>query len=159
MREVPGSTPGQARRSTSAKATQPRMAARIFQKQDEQIRPINSSSKNLIISNKESPVGKTMHPCIVVLFPPKAPPNTYAVYRIKIENDVEICQINTCVCISTACWSSGMILTSGARGPGFNSRTGPALSQMIGWMATLPFCPQSTHIGSKKFEKTKMDQV
>ena len=26
---------------------------------------------------------------------------------------------------SRACWSSGMILASGARGPGFNSRTGP----------------------------------
>ena len=24
-----------------------------------------------------------------------------------------------------ACWSSGMIFTSGARGPGFDSRTGP----------------------------------
>ena len=36
-----------------------------------------------------------------------------------------ICYITVRYQVQLACWSSGMILASGARGPGFNSRTGP----------------------------------
>ncbi len=39
------------------------------------------------------------------------------------------CEPSFCICQSQehpmACWSRGMVLTSGARGPGFKSRTSP----------------------------------
>ena len=39
-----------------------------------------------------------------------------------------------------ACWSSGMIRASGARGPGFDSRTGPILKNIkIGSMVECRF--------------------
>ena len=43
------------------------------------------------------------------------------------KNQLSLCDCGSFVQSETAmaCWSSGMIRASGARGPGFDSRTGP----------------------------------
>ena len=51
-----------------------------------------------------------------------------------------------------AAWSSGMILTSGARGPGFNSRSSPFVRENVKWGISLAHTFEQRAPFSNEFE-------